>query len=161
MLLLAPLTALLAVAFGAPELMLASYTQIFMVSLGGFVIAYFPLFLLGAVFGKLMEASGAAHIIAQGIAAALGERRAILAVVLACAVLTYGGVSLFVVAFAVYPIAQALFRRADIPRRLMPATIALGAFTFTMTALPARRPSRMRFPCPISEPRHLQRRGWA
>lgn len=126
-LLLAPLTALLAVAFGAPELMLASYTQIFMVSLGGFVIAYFPLFLLGAVFGKLMEASGAAHIIAQGIAAALGERRAILAVVLACAVLTYGGVSLFVVAFAVYPIAQALFRRADIPRRLMPATIALGA----------------------------------
>ena len=147
-LLLAPLTALLAVAFGAPALMLASYTQIFMVSLGGFVIAYFPLFLLGAVFGKLMEASGAAHIIAQGIAAALGERRAILAVVLACAVLTYGGVSLFVVAFAVYPIAQALFRRADIPRRLMPATIALGAFTFTMTALPGTPAIQNAIPMP-------------
>lgn len=147
-LLLAPLTALLAVAFGAPWLMLASYTQIFMVSLGGFVIAYFPLFLLGAVFGKLMEASGAAHIIALGIAAALGERRAILAVVLACAVLTYGGVSLFVVAFAVYPIAQALFRRADIPRRLMPATIALGAFTFTMTALPGTPAIQNAIPMP-------------
>lgn len=118
------------------------------VSLGGFVIAYFPLFLLGAVFGMLTEASGAAHIIAQGIAAASGEQRAILAVVLACAVLTYGGVSLSVVAFAVYPIAQALFRRADIPRRLMPATIALGAFTFTMTALPGTPAIQNALPMP-------------
>ncbi|MCK9910069.1 GntP family permease, partial [Microbacteriaceae bacterium K1510] len=60
----------------------------------------------------------------------------ILSVVLACAILTYGGVSLFVVAFAVYPFAAAIFREANIPKRLIPGTIALGAFTFTMDALP-------------------------
>ncbi|VEI47581.1 H+/gluconate symporter and related permeases [Actinobacillus equuli] len=50
--------------------------------------------------------------------------------------LTYGGVSLFVVVFAVYPLALAVFKEANITRRLIPGTIACGAFTFTMTALP-------------------------
>lgn len=59
-----------------------------------------------------------------------------LAIVLACAILTYGGVSLFVVGFAVYPIAAQLFRKLNIPKRLIPGAIALGALTFTMTALP-------------------------
>src|SRR5205823_3042176 len=97
---------------------------------------FFPLFLLGAIFGKLMETSGAAGAIAGLIARSLGPRRAILAVVLACAVLTYGGISLFVVAFAVYPFAALLFRAAEIPKRLIPGAIALGAFTLTMDALP-------------------------
>lgn len=135
-LLLAPLMALLAALFSPGVPLLASYTQIFMPALGAFVVAFFPLFLLGAVFGKLMEDSGAARVIAQAIVAWLGARQAILAIVLACAVLTYGGVSLFVVAFAVYPMASALFREVDFPKRLIPGTIALGAFTFTMTALP-------------------------
>lgn len=52
------------------------------------------------------------------------------------AILTYGSVSLFVVAFVMLPVATALFREADIPKRLIPGCIALGAFTFTMTALP-------------------------
>jgi hypothetical protein len=56
-LLLAPLMALLAVLFSPDAPLLASYTQVFMKALGGFVVLYFPLFLLGAVFGKLMEAS--------------------------------------------------------------------------------------------------------
>jgi len=148
-LILAPLMALLAAIFtpGAP--LLASYTQVFMPALGSFVIAFFPLFLLGAVFGKLMEASGAAHVIARGIVAGLGEQRAILSIVLACAVLTYGGVSLFVVAFAVYPIAAALFRQADVPKRLIPGTIALGAFTFTMTALPGTPAIQNAIPMPF------------
>ena len=147
-LLLAPLMALLAVLFtpGAP--LLASYTQVFMPALGGFVIAFFPLFLLGAVFGKLMEVSGAAATIARGIVSGLGEQRAIPAIVLACAVLTYGGVSLFVVAFAVYPIAVALFQPAQVPKRLIPATIALGAFTFTMTALPGTPAIQNAIPMP-------------
>ena len=102
----------------------------------GYIRSFFPLFLLGAVFGKLMETSGAAGAIAAVIARTLGPRRAILAVVLACAVLTYGGISLFVVAFAVYPFAAMLFREADIPKRLIPGAIALGAFTLTMDALP-------------------------
>jgi H+/gluconate symporter-like permease len=134
-LVLAPLLAALAAAVsGAP--VLAGYTQVFMQAAGGFVVAFFPLFLLGALFGKVMETSGAAQRLARAIAAAVGPSNAILAVVLACAVLTYGGVSLFVVAFAAWPLARALFAETGLPARLIPATIALGAFTFTMTALP-------------------------
>ncbi len=148
-LLLGPLMALLAVLFAAGTPLMASYTQVFMPAAGGFVVQFFPLFLLGAIFGKLMDDSGSAEAIAQGIVRRLGEARAILAVVLACAVLTYGGVSLFVVAFAVYPIAAALFRQADIPKRLVPATIALGAFTFTMTALPGTPAIQNAIPMPF------------
>ncbi len=147
-LLLAPLMALLAVLFSPDTPLLASYTQVFMKALGGFVVAFFPLFLLGAVFGKLMEDSGAARVIAHGIVRWLGSSQAVLAIVLACAVLTYGGVSLFVVAFAVYPIAAALFRQADLPKRLIPGTIALGAFTFTMTALPGTPAIQNAIPMP-------------
>lgn len=147
-LILAPLMALLAAALSPGAPLLASYTQVFMPALGGFIISFFPLFMLGAVFGKLMEDSGAARTIAHAIVRRLGAGRAILAIVLACAVLTYGGVSLFVVAFAVYPIAAALFRQADIPKRLIPATIALGAFTFTMTALPGTPAIQNAIPMP-------------
>lgn len=132
---LAPLLALLAVAFAGGPL-LGTYTQVFMREAGRYVANFFPLFLLGAVFGKLMADSGSADAIARWIVRRTGPRRAVLAVVLACAVLTYGGVSLFVVAFAVFPIAAGLFRGADVPKRLIPGAIALGSFTFTMTALP-------------------------
>ena len=148
-LVLAPLCALLAALFSPDAPLFASYTQVFMKALGGFVIAFFPLFLLGAVFGKLMEASGAALAIAQAIVRWLGAQQAVLAIVVACAVLTYGGVSLFVVAFAVFPIAAALFRQAQIPKRLIPATIALGAFTFTMTALPGTPAIQNAIPMPF------------
>lgn len=147
-LLLAPACALVAVLFSPETPLFASYTQVFMKALGGFVIAFFPLFLLGAVFGKLMEASGAALAIANAIVRWLGARNAVMAIVIACAVLTYGGVSLFVVAFAVFPIAAALFREAGVPRRLIPATIALGAFTFTMTALPGTPAIQNAIPMP-------------
>ncbi|WP_324732946.1 GntP family permease [Pseudomonas paeninsulae] len=136
-LILAPLLALLALLFaGDIALLLPTYTQVFMKAMGGYVIQFFPLFLLGALFGKLMDDSGSARAIAHGIVAKVGSQRAILAIVLACGILTYGGVSLFVVAFAVYPIGAALFREAGIPKRLIPGAIALGSFTFTMTALP-------------------------
>jgi H+/gluconate symporter-like permease len=148
-LLIAPLAALLAALASLDAPLLASYTQVFMVSTGGFIVLYFPLFLLGAIFGKLMDASGAANAIATVIVDKLGESRAVLAIVLACAILTYGGVSLFVVAFAVYPIAAALFRRARLPKRLIPATIALGAFTFTMTALPGTPAIQNAIPMPF------------
>jgi H+/gluconate symporter-like permease len=146
--LLAPATAMLAVLLAEGGPLLASYTQIFMQAVGGFIIQYFPLFLLGAVFGKLMEASGSARALADGIIRGLGAQRAVLAVVLCCAVMTYGGVSLFVVAFAVWPIAAALFREADLPKVLIPATIALGAFTFTMTALPGTPAIQNAIPMP-------------
>jgi H+/gluconate symporter-like permease len=131
----APIFTLLAVAMSGIAL-LPSYTETFMVNAANYVKSFFPIFLLGAIFGKVMEMSGAASSIAHNIVKALGSNRAILAVVLACSILTYGGVSLFVVAFAVYPFAAAIFREANIPKRLIPGAIALGAFTYTMDALP-------------------------
>jgi H+/gluconate symporter-like permease len=134
---LAPVLALLAVLLsGDGHLLLAVYTQVFMYGVLGFVVKYFPVFLMGALFGKLMEDSGSAQTIAHAIVRAMGPRRVVLAVVIACGILTYAGVSVFVVVFAVYPVAAVTFREADIPKRLIPATIALGGGTLTMTCLP-------------------------
>lgn len=134
-LLLAPATALLA-ALIAGEPLLAHWTQTFMGSAARFIAQFFPLFLLGAVFAKLMEDSGSVSTIANVMTRQLGQHRAILAVVLAGAIVTYGGVSLFVAMFVLAPMAQELFRSAGVPRRLIPATIILGTSTFTMSALP-------------------------
>lgn len=133
--LFAPVFALLAASLSGLPLMPA-YTELFMAKAVTYIKSFFPVFLLGAVFGKIMEDTGLAKGIAHTIMKSLGKERAILAVVLAGAALTYGGVSLFVVVFAVYPFASALFKEADIPKRLLPATIALGAFTATMDCLP-------------------------
>jgi len=148
-LILAPMLSLLAVLMSGGLPIMGTYTQVFMQALGKYIIQYFPLFLLGAIFGKLMADSGSARAIAEWIVARLGAGQAIVAIVLSCGVLTYGGVSLFVVAFAVYPIADALFRRADVPKRLVPATIALGSFTFTMTALPGTPAIQNAIPMPF------------
>ncbi|HYP13726.1 MAG TPA: GntP family permease [Bryobacteraceae bacterium] len=134
--LFAPVAALLAVILTNPELTLPVFSGVFMERMVGFIKLYFPVFLLGAAFGKLMEISGFARSIIHAVLQFIGPPQAIIAVVLVCAILTYGGVSLFVVAFAVYPFAAELFRSSNIPKRLLPATIALGAFTFTMDALP-------------------------
>jgi H+/gluconate symporter-like permease len=147
-LLLAPAAALLAVAFARAPL-LASWTQTFMGGAASFLAQFFPLFLLGALFGKLMEDCGAVSAIAEFMRERLGERRAILAVVLAGAIVTYGGVSLFVALFVLAPMAQALFRSASVPRRLMPAAIALGTSTFTMSALPGTPAIQNAIPMPF------------
>ena len=114
---------------GSPDLIGA-----YMSGFTGFVANWFFMFLLGSIFGKLMEVSGAADSVAAWVLKSIGPQRAALAVVLACAILTYGGVSLFVVAFSVYPTALSLFRAADLPRRFIPATLAFGSVTFTMTS---------------------------
>lgn len=133
--LFAPVFALLAASLSGLTLMPA-YTELFMAKAVTYIKSFFPVFLLGAVFGKIMEDTGLAKGIAHAIIKGLGKERAILSVVLAGCVLTYGGVSLFVVVFAVYPFASALFKEAGIPKRLLPATIALGAFTATMDCIP-------------------------
>ncbi|MDZ4055952.1 MAG: GntP family permease, partial [Polynucleobacter sp.] len=149
-LILAPTMALLAVVLsGNLTEILPIYTQVFMKAMGGYLIQYFPLFLLGSIFGKLMESSGYALAIANGITAKLGAERALFAVVLACAILTYGGVSLFVVAFMMYPIGKSLFERSAISLNLLPGAIALGAFTFTMTALPGTPSVQNSIPSPF------------
>ncbi|SFW18398.1 GntP family permease [Luteibacter sp. UNCMF366Tsu5.1] len=134
--LFAPVAALGAVLLTDPGLVAPMFTGLFMDKMVGFLKLYFPVFMLGAVFGKLIELSGFSRAIVAGTIGLLGEKRAILSIVLVCALLTYGGVSLFVVVFAVYPFAAELFRQAGIPKRLIPGTIALGAFTFTMDSLP-------------------------
>jgi H+/gluconate symporter-like permease len=134
--LFAPACALLAVLLTEPRAVPAAFTGLFMDKMVAFLKLYFPVFVLGAVFGKLVELSGFSKSIVAAVVERLGPQRAMLAIVLVCALLTYGGVSLFVVVFAVYPFASDLFRQADIPKRLLPGTIALGAFTFTMDALP-------------------------
>ncbi|MEF8701507.1 MAG: GntP family permease [Candidatus Accumulibacter sp. UW20] len=148
--LIAPLCALVGLLLGdfdAP--ILATYTQVFMPALGNYLIKFFPLFLLGAVFGKLMDDSGCARTIAHRIVEWTGKERAIIAIILACGVLTYGGVSLFVVAFAVFPVAIQMFREGNLPKRLIPATIALGSFTFTMSALPGSPAIQNAIPMPF------------
>lgn len=134
--LFAPIAALGAVLLTDPGAVGPAFTGLFMEKMVGFVKLYFPVFLLGAVFGKLIELSGFSRSIVAAAIRILGRRHAIPVIVLVCALLTYGGVSLFVVAFAVYPFAAELFRQSGIPKRLIPATVALGAFSFTMDALP-------------------------
>ena len=147
-LLLAPAAALLAALFAGGPL-LAYWTQTFMDSAARFVAQFFPIFLLGALFGKLMEDSGSVAAIARFMSARLGPSRAVLTVVLAGAFVTYGGVSLFVAFFVLVPMAQAVFRTADIPNRLVPAAIALGTSTFTMSALPGTPAIQNAIPIPF------------
>jgi len=134
--LFAPIAALGAVLLTDPSLVPPVFSSVFMEKTVGFVKNYFPVFMLGAVFGKVIELSGFSKSIVAAVIGVLGRERAVLSIIVVCAILTYGGVSLFVVVFAVYPFAAEMFRQGDIPKRLIPCTIALGAFSFTMDALP-------------------------
>src|SRR5215510_4874536 len=147
-LLLAPAAALVAAAVSR-EPLLAHWTQTFMGNAAQFVAQFFPIFLLGAVFGKLMEDSGSVSAIASFMTEKLGPRRAVLAVVLAGAFVTYGGVSLFVAFFVLAPMGHALFKAANIPHRLLPAAIALGTSTFTMSAMPGTPAIQNAIPMPF------------
>lgn len=147
-LVLAPVAALVAAIFSG-EPLLAHWTQTFMLAAAGFVAQFFPLFLLGAVFGKLMDDSRSVTRIANFMTVRLGPQRAILAVVMAGALVTYGGVSLFVAFFVLAPMAHALFRAGNVPARLMPAALALGTSTFTMTALPGSPAIQNAIPMPF------------
>ncbi|BDD92449.1 transporter [Pandoraea sp. NE5] len=134
--LFAPIAALGAVLLIQPDAVAPVFSGIFMEKLVGFVKLYLPVFLLGAVFGKVIELSGFSESIVAAAIKYIGRTRANAVIVAVCALLTYGGVSLFVVVFAVYPFAAELYRQSNIPKRLMPGAIALGAFSFTMDSLP-------------------------
>lgn len=147
-LLLAPLAAMLAAAVSGEPIM-AHWTQTFMSAAARFLAQFFPLFLLGALFGKLMADSGSVQVIADFMTRRFGPSRAILATVVCGALVTYGGVSLFVAFFVLVPMAEKLFQASDLPRRLMPATIALGTSTFTMSALPGTPAIQNAIPMPF------------
>lgn len=134
---MAPVMALLAATLSGFAIM-PSYTELFMGKDVTYIKSFFPIFLLGAIFGKVMEDTGLARSIAEAIITGLGKEphKAVISIVIAASLLTYGGVISFVVVFAVYPFAAALFKEADYPKRLLPAIIALGSFTATMDCLP-------------------------
>lgn len=131
----APVCALVIALMGGLPL-LPAYTNTYMTGFVGFTKSWFPVFMLGAIFGTVMDLTGSAKSIAQELVRIVGKKRAVLAIVVGCSVLTYGGISLFVVVFAMYPMALALFRESNISRKLIPGCIALGAFGYTMTAVP-------------------------
>ena len=109
-------------------------TVTYMTGFSGYIMNYFLMFVLGAIFGKLCEISGASDSIAKTVVNKLGEKYVVLAIIVAAAILAFGGVSLFVALFTLYPLAMSLFKRADIPRRLFPGVYIAGAATFAMTA---------------------------
>ncbi len=111
-----------------------AFVTTYMTGFASFVAAWFLMFLLGSLFGKFMEDTGSADSLARWIVDRLGMKHAVAAVVIACAILTYGGVSVFIVAFSVYPMALSLFKDANLPRRFIPGALAFGSVTFTMTS---------------------------
>ncbi|MCB5204056.1 GntP family permease [Neorhizobium sp. T786] len=146
-LLLAPAAALLAAVISG-EPLLPHWTATFMNGTARFVAQWFPLFLLGGIFGKMMDDSGSITSIARFLTTRLGVHRTMLSVVLASSVVTYGGVSVFVAFFVLVPMTREMFKAANIPARLMPAAIGLGAFTFTMSALPGTPSTNNAIPMP-------------
>jgi H+/gluconate symporter-like permease len=101
-----------------------------------FAAPYFLVFVLGAIFGRIMGESKAATALAYALTRWLGEKRTLLICVIAGSVLTYGGVNVFIVIFAIYPLSLVLLQRSKIPKRLVNGAFCLGTGTFTMTALP-------------------------
>ncbi|WEG14869.1 GntP family permease [Pullulanibacillus sp. KACC 23026] len=109
-------------------------TKYYMDGFTGYFASWFLVFMLGAIFGKVMHDTGTAESIAEWVSRTMGPKRAVFAVVAACAIMTYGGVSLFVVGFSVYPIAVSLFKKANLPHRFIPGALVFGSVSFTMTS---------------------------
>ncbi len=133
--LVAPVFAVVA-ALGSEHASLPVFSEFYMTKAAEYFKNYYPIFLFGAVFARLMEKGGMAASVAGKIIEVLGEKRAVLAVLLGCGALTYGGLSVFVVAFVMYPFGAVVFKKADIPKRLLPAALWMGIFSFAMVALP-------------------------
>ena len=131
----APVCAAIVAIFGGLNV-LQTYLNEYIGGTAGYIISWFPAFFLGAVYGKIMDVTGSARSLANKIIALIGPRFAILAVVLPCLLMTYGGISLFVVVFVIYPMGYAIYREANLPRTLLPGAIAFGAFGITMTCIP-------------------------
>ena len=131
----APVCAVLVAVMGGMRI-LDAYLGDYIKGTADYVVSWFPAFFLGAVYGKIMDRTGSARSLANKLVSLIGSKFAVLAVVLPCMLMTYGGISLFVVVFVIYPMGYAIYREADLPRTLLPGAIAFGAFGITMTAIP-------------------------
>lgn len=127
--------ALIVIAFNGMN-PVSAITEHFMTGMSGFAGSWFLLFMLGSVFGKVMGESGASAGIANSLLKLLGDKSAVLVVMITGLVLSYGGIGTFIIAFSVYPIAVALFQKADIPKKLIVATIMVCPVTVCMAMLP-------------------------
>lgn len=127
--------AILVALFSGVDL-LQSYLGDYIGGTAAYIVSWFPAFFLGAVYGKIMDLTGSARSPANKLVSLIGSKYAILAVALPCLLMTYGGISLFVVVFVIYPMGYAIYREANLPRTLLPGAIAFGAFGITMTFIP-------------------------
>lgn len=131
----APVCAMIVAVMSGLNL-LQTYLGDYIKGTADYIFSWFPAFFLGAVYGKIMDMTGSARSLANRLVKLIGSRFALLAVVLPCLLMTYGGISLFVVVFVIYPMGYAIYREADLPRTLLPGAIAFGAFGITMTCIP-------------------------
>ncbi len=106
-----------------------SLTVNYMEAFVGYIESYWPLIFLGASFGKAMQLGGGAEDLANLLTSKLGTKYTIAVLCVTTLVLAYGGVSCYVIVFVIYPIALNMFKKADLPRHLIPAVVAAGAFT--------------------------------
>lgn len=138
----APIAAILVIIFNGMELvpsLMGKESHQFMGALGGYIISFFPLFLLGSILAKYMEESGAVTTIANYILEKIGYEnpyRVLVAIFIVSAILTYGGISLFVAMFAIIPLARTLFKKMDLAWNLIQVPLWLGICSITMTVLP-------------------------
>lgn len=131
----APVCAVLVALLSGGNL-LDSYLEDYIGGTAAYIVSWFPAFFLGAVYGKIMDRTGSARSLANKMVSLIGSRYALLAVILPCLLMTYGGISLFVVVFVIYPMGYSIYREANLPRTLLPGAIAFGSFGITMTCLP-------------------------
>lgn len=131
----APLCAAVVAIMGGLNI-LDAYLGDYIKGVADYVVSWFPAFFLGAVYGKLMDMTGSARSLANKLVSIIGAKFAVAAVVIPCLLMTYGGISLFVVVFVIYPMGYAIYREANLPRTLLPGAIAFGAFGITMTSIP-------------------------
>ncbi|MCI8573878.1 MAG: GntP family permease [Oscillibacter sp.] len=143
---LAPVCAMV-VAIMSGYSLLDAYLGDYMTGMANYVLSWFPAFFLGAVYGKVMDMTGSARSLADWLVKLIGSKFAVAAVVIPCLLMTYGGISLFVVVFVIYPMGYAIYRAADLPRTLLPGAIAFGAFGITMTAIPGTPQIQNLIPC--------------
>ena len=131
----APVCAAIVALFGGLNV-LDTYLGEYMSGTASYIISWFPAFFLGAIYGKIMDLTGSARSLANKLVSIIGLRYALLAVILPCILMTYGGISCFVVVFVLYPMGLAIYREANLPRTLLPGAIAFGSFGITMICLP-------------------------
>ena len=131
-LILAPLVTIFVVICSKLPI-LDSLKNAFMPAASDYVTKYFLVFFVGALFGSVYQYTGAAESIARAIAGLCRGKFVAPIIMIITGLLTFGGVSGFVVFFVIYPIALNLFKEANLTRRLIPAAISAGCWTWSMS----------------------------